>query len=182
MPRWTALLASLLLFAGQPAAAVEHEASVTLAKRGEAFVVDATLAFPVPLKTAWDVLTDYDHMAAILGNLSSSQVVSRDGNTWLVRQEGVARYGPFSYAFFPEREVRVEPMKRIVSRQRAGTTRRFVSSMELAESESGTSGHYHAEIILDSGIARTFGGPFVVHEIEEQFAAMSAEMQRRKSP
>ena len=119
MPRWTALLASLFIAAGQPAAAAEHEASITLARRGEAFVVDATLSFPVTLKTAWDVLTDYDRMAAILGNLSSSQVVSRDGNTWLVRQKGVARYGPFSYAFFSEREVRLEPMKRIVSRGQA---------------------------------------------------------------
>jgi hypothetical protein len=33
----------------------------------------------------------------------------------------------------------------------------------------------------DSSIARIFGGPFVQHEVEEQFALIAAEMMRRKA-
>ncbi|MBS1229895.1 MAG: hypothetical protein H6R17_3172 [Proteobacteria bacterium] len=180
--RLAVTLSTVLLLQGFAAFAADPQWLVTVDKRGKSFVVDATIDFPAPLRTAWDVLTDFDHMTAILNNLSTSKIVSRTDNTLQVQQEGVARYGIFSYTFTSEREIRLEPMQRIVARQLSGNAKSFVSELQLSPSDDGTEVRYHAEVVPSSGIARTFGGPFIKHETEEQFRAMGAEMARRQAP
>ena len=170
-----------LLILGGTAFAADPGIKVAIERRGEAFIVDTTVDFAVPLRTAWDVLTDFDNMAGILSNLTSSKITARTGNTLIVKQEGKAKYGLFSYSFASEREIRLEPKKRILARQLSGNAKRFSSELELSRTESGSQAHYHAEVTPDSGLARTFGGPFIQHEIEEQFTAMATEMLRRKS-
>jgi len=81
---------------------------VAVRQSGEALIVDATIDADVSLRVVWEVLTDFDHMAAILTNLTSSRVVRRSGNVLIVRQEGVATYGPLSLPFESEREIRLE--------------------------------------------------------------------------
>jgi carbon monoxide dehydrogenase subunit G len=175
------LAACCLLILSWSAFAAEQEIVVNIQKSGDGFVVDGTLDIPVPLRTAWDVVTDFDNMAGILSNLTSSKVIRRNGNTLYVAQEGAARFGFFTYAFTSERKIRLDPMKRIIARQITGTAKRFESEMELLPSDRGTALRYHAEIVPDSGIARTFGGSFIAHEIEEQLSTLAAEMLRRKS-
>ena len=177
--RLAAMLATAWLLQLPAAFAAEPELTVTVDKRGKSFVVDAAVAIPVPLRVAWEVLTDFDHMATILGNVSASQIVSRNDRTLVVRQEGVARYGIFSYSFTSEREIRLKPMNKIVARQLSGNAQSFVSELRLAPGDDGTEVRYHAELVPDSAIARAFGAPFVKHETEEQFRALAAEMARR---
>lgn len=178
--RALALLACLLALSGAAAFGAEPAIAVVVGQSGEAFVVDATLDTPIPPRTAWEVLTDFDHMAAILGNLTSSKVVRRDGQTLIVRQEGVAKYGLFSFSFESEREIRLEPMLRILVKQLSGTAKRMESEAQLTRTERGTQVRYHAEIVPDSVLARMFGAAFVRHEVGEQFRALLAEMTRRE--
>ncbi|MBK7356107.1 SRPBCC family protein [Propionivibrio sp.] len=176
------LTAYVMVFFSCAVAAVEQDIVINIEKSGEAFIVETRFDVQVPLRTAWDVLTDFDHMTGILGNLSSSRIVRRDGNTLYVAQEGVARFGIFSYAFASEREIRLEPMKRILAKQLTGNAKRFESELQLTSEGTATQVHYRAEVVPDSGFARTFGGSFIKHEVGEQFTAMTAEMMRRKSP
>lgn len=176
------LLACTLLMMSCSAFGVEPEIIVGIEKSGEAFVVDATIKVPLPIRTAWEVLTDFDNMTGILSNLASSKIVRRTGNTLVVDQEGTAHYGIFSYSFASEREIRLEPMKRIFARQISGNAKRFESELELSQTGFVTQIRYHAEVVPDSGIGRTFGGHFIQHEVEEQFTAMVAEMKRRSAP
>jgi len=162
--------------------AAEPQVQVKVERSGDAFVIDATTDVPVPRRTAWDVLTDLDHMVGVISNLTSSKILTRNGNDLRVAQEGTAKFGIFTYSFVSEREIRLEPMKRIVARQVSGNARRFESVMELAREGGLTRLHYHAELVPDSGIARLFGGPFVEHEIEEELQALVAEMTRRSTP
>lgn len=71
--------------------------------------------------------------------------------------------------------------KRILARQLSGNAKRFASELELSKTDNGSQARYHAEVTPDSGLARTFGGPFIQHEVEEQFTAMAAEMLRRQA-
>jgi len=180
--RLAAMLSTVLLLQSFSALAADPEWLVTVDKRGKSFVVDASIDFSAPLRTVWDVLTDFDQMTAILSNLITSKIVSRTDNTLQVQQEGVAHYGLFSYSFASEREIRLEPMQRIVARQLSGNAKSFVSELQLSPSDHGTEVRYHAEVVPSSGIARTFGGPFIRHETEEQFRALAAEMARRQAP
>jgi len=176
------LLACFLLMMSCSTFGVEPEIVVGIEKSGEAFVVDATIEVQVPMRTAWEVLTDFDNMTGILSNLALSKIVRRNGNTLIVDQEGSAHYGIFSYSFASEREIRLEPMNRIFAKQIAGNAKRFESELELSQTGSVTLIRYRAEVVPDSGIGRTFGGTFIQHEVEEQFTAMVAEMKRRSAP
>ena len=174
-------LACFLLTMSCSAFGVEPEILVGIEKSGEAFVVNARINLQVPLRTAWEVLTDFDNMSSILSNLASSRIVRRNGNTLIVDQEGAAHYGIFSYSFASEREIRLEPMKRIFARQISGNAKRFESELELSQTGLVTLIRYRAEVVPDSGIGRSFGGTFIQHEVEEQFTALVAEMKRRSA-
>ena len=173
-----ALFCVLALF-GEAAFGVEPKVAVTVGQKDEAFIVDATIDVPVPLPTAWEVLTDFDHMASILSNLKSSKIASREGNTWIVRQNGVARWGPLSFSFESEREIRLEPMQRILAKSLSGTLKRMESEAKIAASDQGVQIRYHAESVPDSVLARMFGASFVRHEVQEQFLEMAKEMLER---
>ena len=169
----------LLALFGEAAFGIEPKVAVTVGHKDEAFIVDATIDVQVPLATAWDVLTDFDHMTSILGNLKSSKVVSREGNTWIVRQNGVARWGLLSFSFESEREIRLEPMKRILAKSLSGTLKRMESEAKISTQDQGVRIKYRAESVPDSVLARMFGASFVRHEVEEQFMEMAREMLER---
>lgn len=169
----------LLALSGEAAFGVEPKVAVAVGQKDEAFIVDATIDVQVPLATAWEVLTDFDRMTSIIDNLKSSKIVSRDGNTWIVRQNGVARYGLLSFSFESEREIRLEPMKRILAKSLSGTLKRMESEAKIATLDQGVQIRYHAESVPDSILARMFGASFVRHEVEEQFLQMAREMLQR---
>lgn len=171
------LILSFTAFADEPAAVV----TVTVEKSGDGFIVSANTSLPASLRTAWTVLTDFDHMAGILSNLSTSRILQRNGNNLRVLQEGRAWYGPFFYSFSSEREIRLVPMKLIFSRQITGTTKYFESRMELSQHGESIQLSYQAEIVPGTTVAKTFGSTFVQHEVEEQLTALAAEISRKKT-
>lgn len=171
----------LMLLAVSACLAGDSAVSVTVVRAGESFIIDALIDAPVRPAIAWEVLTDFDHMAGFLGNLTSSRITGRQGNELLVRQKGVARYGLLSFTFESEREIRLEPQARILSRNLSGTVRSMESEARLQATANGTQIRYHAEMALDSTLARLFGKAFVQHETEEQFTLMVTEMKRREA-
>lgn len=179
-----AVLAFFICLAGISAApvfAVEPEVAVTVEQSGRLFIVDASMTVPVSLDIAWGVLTDFDHMTAILGNLTASRVTSRQGNVVVVRQQGVARYGVLSYAFESEREIRLEPKQRILAKNIGGTLLGTESKATITPFEAGVRITYHANIVPDSLLLKLFGAPFLRREMEEQFLCVAREMARRSA-
>ncbi len=176
------LVALLICLSHGSASCAEREVAVAVSESGDAFIVQATIRPQVSLRTAWDVLVDFDHMTGILSNLTASKVVSRNGNVLIVRQEGVARFGIFSYPFKAEREIRMEPQRRILAKNLSGTLKRMESELRLVPgSAGGVRIEYRAEFAFDSIIAGLFGVSFLNHEVEEQFQSIVAEMKRREA-
>ena len=159
----------------------EQDVVVAVREVGEGFLVEATVKAPVSRQTAWEVLVDYDHMTTILSNLTASQVARRNGNVLIVRQEGIARFGLFSYPFQVEREIRLEPMQRILTKNLSGSLKRMESEVRLKPSGNGSPVviEYRAEFVFGSILAGLFAVSFLNHEVEEQFQSMLAEMKRR---
>jgi carbon monoxide dehydrogenase subunit G len=174
-------IALLLLCPVTRAAPADAQVAVSVGRIGETFLVDARIDVPVAPATAWEVMTDFDHMADIVDNLKSSQVRSRAGNTWIVRQSGVARYGLLSFAFDSEREIRLEPTSRILARQLSGSAKSLESEARLMPTDAGVQIRYHATTVIDSLLAKMFGAGFLSHEVEEQFRQMTREMLRRQA-
>lgn len=186
------LLALLALLCSAAASGEEPHIQVGVSQAGEVFTVEATIDAPVTQKTAWDVLVDFDHMASIVHNLTLSKVVSRQENILVVKQEGVARYGLLSFSYQSEREVHLEPMKRIQSKNLSGSAKRMESDMQISPANPGQGVQiagvpiqgvqikYRAEIVPDSVLARMFGASYLKQQVEEQFRSMVAEMQKRE--
>ena len=169
----------LLALSSHAAFGAEPKITVEVEKSGDAFIVNALIDLQVPLEVAWEVFVDIDHMTNFLENLTFSKVISRTGNVLIARQEGVARYGPFSYSFVTEREVRLDPMKRIVTKNVSGTLKMMHSEATFVPLDQGVRIKYSAEIVPDSVLARVFGHPVVRNEVSEQLVSMSKEMLRR---
>jgi hypothetical protein len=171
----------LLALAGEAVLGVDQKIDVAVQQNGETFIIDATIDVQVSVDTAWEVMTDFDHMTSILGDITLSKVVARNGNTWIVRQEGNARYGPFSYSFASDREIQLEPMKRIVARNLSSTATRMDSEAQIVPlNQGGVQIKYHIEMVPGSLLARMFGLPFVRHEVAQQLQRMAREMTLRR--
>lgn len=175
------LVVAFLLTLSGPAGAAEPAIQIAIGRSGDSFILDTIIDFPVPVSTAWQVLTDFDHMVGVVSSLTMSKITAQNGNTLRVQQSGVAKFGILSYAFVSEREVTLNPMKRISARQLSGNARQFSSDLELTPLGNRAQAHYHAELTPDSGLALVFGSSFIKHELEEQFTAMAAEMSRRRN-
>lgn len=154
---------------------------VRVQRQGSAFSIDAVLHAPVPLATAWEVLTDFEQMPRYQTKLSRSEVLERSPQRLLVRQQGVARFGPFSSAFDSVREMQLAPPRSIRARQVSGKVlRQMTSLMTLEPEEGGTRLSYHADMEPETSLPPLIGPALVQHETAEQFAAIVREMVRRQ--
>jgi carbon monoxide dehydrogenase subunit G len=168
-----------LLAAGASPPARIDEDDIQVRRQGETWTVEAQFVVPVPPSVAWEVLTDFDNMTAILTNLSSSRVLSRQGQVLQVEQKGRARFGIFSFESL--REITLTPRRRIQARGLAGNTRQFESDMVLAPTDGGTRFSYRVAMVPDFWLPSLLGPSLLQHELAEQFNAMAAEMEKRNA-
>jgi carbon monoxide dehydrogenase subunit G len=141
--------------------------------------VDVTVHVPVNAARAWAVLTDFEHMADFVPNLTSSQVTERSDTLVKVSQKGVAKYGFFSAPFESIREIHLTPRREIRAHGVGGNLRRMESVMQLEPDGSGTRLIYHAEVRPGFWFPPLIGPSLVQHETAEQFSAMLREMVQR---
>jgi len=165
--------------AGKVEAYVE-DSDVHVSRAESHFTIDMEVRVPVAPATAWDVLTDFDHMASFVGNLSSSQVIERRENYLRIRQAGKARFGIFSSEFSSEREIHLNPMREIRAQGTGGSVKRMESLMRIEPEEGGVRLRYHAQVEPDFWLPPLVGPSVVRHETAEQFSSMIREMLRRK--
>ncbi|MEB3246848.1 MAG: SRPBCC family protein [Synechococcus sp.] len=98
------------------------------------------LRSPIPVEVLWDVLTDYAHLAEFIPNLSSSELVMRDGQTVRLQQVGSQQLMGLRFSaqvllelreFKPDGLLRFEMLK--------GDFRRFEGSWQVRELPEGSS-------------------------------------------
>jgi hypothetical protein len=86
--------AMMLLLAGpQPAAAATVTINAKL--QDDAIDIHASAMLNADAATAWRVLTDYDHYAEFIPDLSVSRVIARNGATVTAEQSGSAEFWLF---------------------------------------------------------------------------------------
>jgi len=180
---WTSLKSCVLCLTAAlvltPALADESQVRATARRDGDRIIVDAEMRAPVTVRVAWDVLTDFEHMAQWIPNLQSSEVLSRGKDTLRIRQHGIAHYGVLSFSFRTEREIRLEPHHRIHASNVGGNVGRMESLATLSAAGDATRIDYHAEAVPEFWVPPVLGPAFLRHEVEEQFGAVIAEMVRR---
>lgn len=175
-----ALLLAACLLGGPVLRAAAQEVAVDY--RDGVYFGKLQMAVPVASATALAVLTDFDHMASFVPNLTASRVLVRAGNVYRVAQEGRAGFGPFSFRFSSERRIEVMADGRVVARAISGSTRQMRSELRLAAAAPGeTRIDYRIEMEPDLWVPSAFGSSFLRHELGEQFQALAREMVRREA-
>jgi hypothetical protein len=142
----------------------------------------ASLAFPVAAAPAVviDVLTDFNHMVGVVPNLESSQIVSRQGNVFVIKQRGRANFGPFSFPFESLRQIELLPDGRLLGRALGGSTKHMRSELRVQAQGRGARIDYQIEVVPDRWVPSSIGVHFMRHEMAEQFTALIHEMERRQ--
>ncbi|WP_235943402.1 SRPBCC family protein [Zoogloea dura] len=177
---WVACILPMPVTAGAPPAVTEAAVHVERTANG-GFAVDLVMLARVPPALAWAVLTDFEHMASFVPNLTRSQVLSSQGNLLQISQKGIARYGPFSTEFESIRDIQLTPKREIRAHGSGGNVRQMESLMQVEAADEGTRLRYHAEVLPGFWFPPWVGTALVRHETAEQFSAVINEMQRRQA-
>lgn len=177
--RISAWVAILMFISSVSIAADSPIRSIDVTYADGVYVVSAVMFAPVTRAVAWDVLTDFDHMAQWVPNVAESKVLNRDDTSVTIEQRGVAKYGAASFPYTTERKIELNPPDSIKTKQLRGSMRRVESTMILASDAKGTSINYRLEIVPSLLTAAVLTKSFLQQEIGEQFTAIIAEMVRR---
>ena len=182
----SAVVAALVLYpvpsavvAAANAPTTVTESEVHVERANGSFTVDMHIHVPVDAGRAWAVLTDFEHMAEFVPNLTSSQVTERSDTFVKVTQKGVAKFGFFSTPFESTREIHLVPPHEIRAHGVGGNITRMESVMQLKSDATGTQLIYHAEVLPGFWFPPLIGPSLVQHETAEQFSAMLHEMVKR---
>ena len=128
---------------------------------------------------AFEVLTDYEHMADFLPGMLTSEVVSRKEHSVVVEQradEGLL--------FFKQRvEVRLaideSPPRRLTIRALAGSFKSLSGTYELTRLDDSTLIEYRARFVPDFPLPAMFGLYAVQRSLERHLSALAVEIERR---
>jgi len=178
----SALFFTLFTFALAPGlvgAATGEAIETRIARQGEYITVNASALMQVDARIAWEVLSDYDHLAQFIPDMKSSRVVSRDGDRIWVEQKG-----EFGFFFYRQPvdvvlEVVEEPRHRIDARRISGNIRDLETHYELKASDAGVKLDYVGRFIPEFSVPPLFGMPMVRRIVERRFRAMVEEIVRR---
>jgi len=184
MLRWTLphllMVGMLWLMAVATSAAGETDIDVVVQVEGSAVRVDVNWVVAATPAEVWAVLTDFAHMPDFISNLTSSQVLSREGNLLTVAQKGKASVGPLSFDFDSVREIQLTPFDLIRTRQRGGNLKKFEGTTQISSDAGQTRIHHHSDAVSSVWIPPLVGRQFIANETREQFAEMRQEIIRRK--
>lgn len=157
-----------------------HSRDVVVTRTDEGFTVDVAIVVPVPISVAWAVITDFQHMAGFLPNLTASQVLERSQQGMRVRQKGSTRFGPFRFDFEYLRDIQMTPESELRAHGVGGSFKRVDSITRLKTVEHGTRLEYHVEAQPDFWIPPLIGPLVLRDQTADQFSALVDEMIRRR--
>src|ERR1700737_3490649 len=116
--RWTFWAMAAFLLADSAHAAQETAIrSIDIAPDSDAYVANVVMFAPVATDVAWQVLTDFDHMAEWVPNVRESKVIARESNAVTIEQHGVAKFGIASFSYVSVRHIESDPPRTIRSTQ-----------------------------------------------------------------
>jgi hypothetical protein len=172
-----------LALAQAPPRADPHAASdlvVHVKKNGATIIVDVEMAVQVPPLAAWDVLTDYDHMAQFVTNVQASKITDRKGNTLVVAQKSGTSFGVLKFSFDNVREVELVPYSEVRSKLISGDMKASAFTTRIVSDGGGGARVFnHGEFVPTMWVPPVVGTAFLEAETRRQFHELRNEMMRR---
>jgi len=181
--RFAVLLLAAALGQGQAMARVDatpaNAPDIHVQRHAGMVLVDVSLFVNATPQQAWEVLTDYDHMADFFPNLQSSKIIGHENGKTKIEQKGAVNYGPFSFPFEMVREIELKPYAEINSRAVSGSVKSGTAITKLIPEENGTRIVYHSEAVPNVWVPPGIGPKFIENETRTQFEFLRIEILRR---
>jgi hypothetical protein len=171
-----------LALAQAPALTAAQDASdiiVHVKKNGATIIVDVEMAVQASPLAAWDVLTDYDHMAQFVGNVQASRITERNGNTLVVAQKSGTAFGLLKFSFDNVREVELVPHREIRSKLISGDMKASAFTTRIVSDGGGARVFNHGEFVPTMWVPPVVGTAFLEVETRRQFHELRNEIMRR---
>jgi hypothetical protein len=176
----TAWLVAALCLAG-PAQAADG-LKVEAVRSGTAVAVSARAGIHASHEVIWATLTDYEHLADFVPGIRRSHVIARRGPAAIVEQEGEAGLLFVKVPVHVIVESAEAPPLRISIRVLRGNLRQLVGRYELerGRGEDDYILRWQGIIEPDVPLPAFIAVPLMRASIEEQFAGMVREIERRQ--
>jgi Polyketide cyclase / dehydrase and lipid transport len=156
--------------------------AVTIQRDGEVIEVKVDLVVLATPQEAWEVLTDYDHMADFVSNVAMSRIIRRDEEKIEVAQTSRLTFGLLELKFDNVREIEFVPFVEIRSKLIRGDMKASAFTTNLAAEGNATRITNHGRFIPGQWIPPLIGTAVLEAETRKQFAEFRAEILRRKQP
>lgn len=177
-----ALLAMTAHFSAHAQLMGDEGIDVRVEYKGDVIHIDVVVPVPATPAEVWNVITDYDGAERFITNLKTSTIDSRNGNTWVVSQEMVARVGPFSTTINTVRELQLTPFELVQSRMIRGNMKRADAITRVVTEGAISKIVMHSESIPDFWLPAFMSRGFIERSTREQFVNLRNEILRRKKP
>jgi carbon monoxide dehydrogenase subunit G len=152
---------------------------VEVQQRGDVVVVDVDAPVDAPMAAVWDVLTDYNRMAAFLPSIKSSVVLARHDGRVDVEQRGEARHGFLVMKFHIVREIEEMPGYQMHSKLIRGDFKSYELTTKLVDQGGTTVIRQHGEYVPTMWIPPGVGPALIRSETEKGYTDLIAEVRRR---
>jgi ribosome-associated toxin RatA of RatAB toxin-antitoxin module len=172
-----ALAAGLMLVSTQVFPAGPATAGVDL--QGPYVVSWGSVEVEATPALTFEVLTDYDRMAAFLPGMLASRVISRDANTAVVEQTADEGMLFFSQRVTARLAVEELPPLRLTVKALSGSFKELTGNYVLTRRPGGTLIEYSARFIPDFHLPRVVGKFAVQQSLERHLDGLAAEIRRR---
>jgi hypothetical protein len=179
---FVALLAMTAHFSAHAQLMGDEGIDVRVEYKGDVIHIDVVVPVPATPAEVWNVITDYDGAERFITNLKTSTIDSRNGNTWVVSQEMVARVGPFSTTINTVRELQLTPFELVQSRMIRGNMKRADAITRVVTEGAISKIVMHSESIPDFWLPAFMSRGFIERSTREQFVNLRNEILRRKKP
>ena len=172
------LAASMLAYAAGPSA---KDITVKVERDGNTFTVNTELTVAASLDETWDVLVDFDKMAAILTNVDASKITNRDGNKFEVVQKSHSSAGLIKISLDSVRQVELTPKHEIHSHLVKGDLKSSDFTTRLAEEGGVTKVSVSGKFVASGLGSAAITVDAVQAQTQRQYQELREEVLRRKA-
>ena len=172
-------LCAMLLPLMTAAADATAPAHTRVTPRGSIMEIRSTLEARASRELCYGVLADFDRLAEFIPGMQSSTIVSRPGESLLLRQVGRASGAFLDYDFDVTLAVTVNPPARIAFSRVAGNLEQMDGAWNIGGDARHCRIEYRADIKPAFWVPPVIGPVLMRRQVERQIDGLLAEIKRR---
>lgn len=157
------------------------EPDVSIRRKGHLIEVHAETRSPVDIETAWSVLTDYDHLADFVPDMTSSRVIGTQDRCVVVEQKGQTRFGMSALPVGVVLRIEEFPCSAVRFQSLAGNIGNMDGEWRLAPGKDSVGIRYAMHLEPALSISPFIEDAVLRRDVQGRLQGVAREMARRKA-